>query len=129
MANEGIKSLSILEKDYLQWIKELSTRFRRSQVKASVRVNQVMLKFYWELGRDIVEKKAESRWGNGFMKNLSRDLKEVNPDATCFSETNLLYMKNFYLLYQPHLTITPQVVEQITQQAVEQKENSICVFR
>ena len=125
MANEGIKSLNILDKDYLQWIKELSTRFRRSQVKASVRVNQVMLQFYWELGRDIVEKKAESRWGSGFMKNLSRDLKEVNPDATCFSETNLLYMKNFYLLYQPYLQITPQVGEQITQQAVEQRENAI----
>ena len=146
MTNEKIKSLSILDKDYLQWIKELSTRFRRSQVKASVKVNQVMLRFYWELGRDIVEKKADSRWGSGFMKNLSRDLKEVNPDATCFSETNLLYMKNFYLLYQPYLTITPQVgeqitqqvaeqfhgvaftqqlVEQITQQAVEQKKNSI----
>lgn len=120
MANEGIKSLSILEKDYLQWIKELSTRFRRSQVKASVKVNEVMLRFYWELGRDIVEKKAESRWGSGFIKNLSRDLKEANPDATCFSETNLLYMKNFYLLYQPYLTITPQVGEQITQQVAEQ---------
>ena len=120
MANEGIKSLSILDKDYLQWIKELSTHYRRSQVKASVKVNQVMLQFYWELGRDIVEKKAESRWGSGFMKNLSRDLKEVNPDATCFSETNLLYMKNFYLLYQPYLTITPQVGEQITQQVAEQ---------
>ncbi|MBO5630343.1 MAG: DUF1016 family protein, partial [Aeriscardovia sp.] len=85
----------------------------------------VMLQFYWELGRDIVEKKAESRWGTGFMKNLSRDLKEVNPDATCFSETNLLYMKNFYRLYQPYLQITPQVGEQITQHAVEQKENAI----
>jgi predicted nuclease of restriction endonuclease-like (RecB) superfamily len=135
MANERIKSLSILDKDYLQWIKELSTRFRRSQVKASVRVNQVMLQFYWELGKDIVEKKAESRWGSGFMKNLSRDLKEVNPDATCFSETNLLYMKNFYRLYQPYIapqTVkqmeninTPQPGEQIAQQAVEQKENAI----
>ena len=113
--------MSILDKDYLQWIKELSTRFRRSQVKASVKVNQVMLQFYWELGRDIVEKKAESRWGSGFMKNLSRDLKEVNPDATCFSETNLLYMKNFYRLYQPY--IAPQNVEQITQQVAEQMDN------
>ena len=68
MANEGMKSLSILDKDYLQWIKELSTRFRRSQVKASVRVSQVMLQFYWELGRDIVEKKAESRWGSRFIR-------------------------------------------------------------
>ena len=119
------KSISILDKDYLQWIKELSSRYRRSQIKASVKVNQEMLQFYWELGKDIVEKKAESRWGSGFMKNLSRDLKEVNPDATCFSETNLLYMKNFYLLYQPYLEITPQVGEQITQQVVEQKGNAI----
>ena len=124
-----IQSLSILDKDYLQWIKDLSSRFRKSQIKAAVRVNQVMLQFYWELGRDIVEKKAESRWGSGFMKNLSRDLKEVNPDATCFSETNLLYMKNFYLLYQPYLQITQQAVEQkenaITQQLVEQIQNDI----
>lgn len=107
------KSINILDKDYIQWIKDLSSRYRRSQIKASVKVNQEMLQFYWELGKDIVEKKAESRWGSGFMKNLSRDLKEINPDATCFSETNLLYMKNFYLLYQPYLEITPQVGEQI----------------
>ena len=129
------KSISILDQDYILWIKDLSSRYRRSQIKAAVKVNQEMLQFYWDLGRDIVEKKAESRWGSGFMKNLSRDLKEVNPDATCFSETNLLYMKNFYLLYRPYLVITPQVgeqnintpqpEEQITQQVVEQKENTI----
>ena len=107
-------TLSILDPEYIQWIKELSIRFRRSQIKAAVKVNQEMLQFYWELGQDIVMKKAESRWGSGFMKNLSRDLKTENPDATCFSQTNLLYMKNFYLLYQPYLQITPQVGEQIT---------------
>ncbi len=73
-------------------------------------------------------KKAESRWGSGFMKNLSRDLKADNPDAKCFSQTNLLYMKNFYLLYKPYLQITPQVGEQmespITQQVVEQNKRS-----
>lgn len=129
MEIERIKSLSILDKDYLQWIKELSSRYRRSQVKASVKVNQVMLQFYWELGKDIVEKKAESRWGSGFMKNLSRDLKEVNPDAKCFSETNLLYMKNFYLLYYPYIENAPQIVEQkenaITPQLVEQIQNDL----
>ena len=88
-----MKRLMILDNDYLQWIKELSSRYRRSQIKAAVKVNEEMLRFYWELGKDIVEKKADSQWSSGFMKNLSRDLKELNLDATCFSETNLLYKR------------------------------------
>ncbi|MBQ8486653.1 MAG: DUF1016 family protein [Prevotella sp.] len=119
------KAISILDKDYKQWLSELSSRYRRSQIKAAVKVNEEMLQFYWELGRDIVEMKAESRWGSGFMKNLCRDLKTTNPDATCFSQTNLLYMKNFYRLYNRFVVITPQVGEQITPQVVEQKSHII----
>ena len=113
------QSISILDKDYSQWISELSSRYRRSQIKAAVKVNEEMLRFYWELGRDIVEMQAESRWGSGFLKNLSRDLKEINPGATCFSQINLLYMKNFYLLYQPYTETVPQLGEQFTQQIAE----------
>ena len=54
------KSINILDKDYVQWIKELSSLYRRSQIKAAVKVNQEVLKFYWELGRDIVERNANS---------------------------------------------------------------------
>ena len=102
-------SIGILDKDYSQWISDLSSRYRRSQIKAAVKVNQEMLRFYWELGRDIVEMKTETRWGSGFLKNLSRDLMSANPDASCFSQTNLLYMKNFYILYKPYaeFALTP----------------------
>jgi len=121
------KTITILDKEYKNWIKELSSRYRKSQIKAALKVNDEMLRFYYSLGKDIVTKKAESKWGSGFMKNLSMDLKSQNPDATCFSQTNLLYMKNFYLLYQSYLEITPQVEEQsdktITPQVVEQLDN------
>jgi hypothetical protein len=36
------KSINILDKDYIQWIKELSSRYRRSQIKAAVKVNEEM---------------------------------------------------------------------------------------
>ena len=118
-------SITILDKEYKNWIKTLSSRYRKSQIKAALKVNDEMLHFYYDLGKDIVSMKAESKWGSSFMKNLSRDLKEQNPEATCFSSTNLLYMKNFYLLYQSYLENTPQVEEKredtaITQQLVEQ---------
>ncbi len=124
------KSITILDKDYSSWIKELSSRYRKSQIKAARKVNDEMISFYYSLGKDIVNMKAESKWGSSFMKNLSRDLKEKNPGATCFSETNLLYMKNFYLLYETYLENTPQAGEQldsktITQQVVEQIKKDI----
>lgn len=118
-------SITILDKEYKNWIKTLSSRYRKSQIKAALKVNDEMLHFYYDLGKDIVSMKAESKWGSGFMKNLSSDLKEENPEATCFSPTNLLYMKNFYLLYQSYLENAPQVVEKredtaFAQQLVEQ---------
>ena len=105
------KTITIMDKDYIRWVKELSARYRKSQIKAALKVNTEMLHFYYDLGKDVVCMKAESKWGSGFMKNLSRDLKEQNPDATCFSLTNLFYMVNFFSLYQSYLEIIPQVEE------------------
>lgn len=120
-----LKTLTILDKDYISWIDKLSSRYRKSQIKASIKVNTEMLRFYYDLGKDIVTLKAESKWGSGFMKNLSHNLKLKNADATCFSPTSLPYMKNLYLLYHSSIKFAPQFGEQIdnqtiTQQAVEQ---------
>ena len=64
--------------------------------------------FYWELGKDIVEMNAESRWGSGFIEALSKDLKELLPAVNGLSPTNLRYIKRFYQLYSP--IIQAQVV-------------------
>ncbi len=115
-----MKKLTIIDKDYKKWVKELGSRYRQAQIRAAVKVNHEALHYYWELGRDIVEIAAEKRWGSHFLRNLSMDLKELNPEATCFSETNLLYMKNFYRLYNASIPMTPQVEEQFTPQLGEQ---------
>ena len=112
------KPISILDKDYLQWVKGLCMRYRQSQIKAAVKVNTEMLKFNWSLGRDIVTLKAEDRWGSKFFHNLSRDLKEANPSTTCFSPKNLLYMKNFYCMYQPYFEIGQQVADQLGENVI-----------
>lgn len=112
------KPISILDKDYLQWVKGLCKRYRQSQIKAAVKVNTEMLKFYWSLGRDIVTLKAEDRWGSKFFHNLSRDLKEANPSTTCFSPKNLLYMKNFYCMYQPYFEIGQQVADKLGENVI-----------
>ena len=44
---------------YAEWIKSLSQQFRQCQIKAAIKVNSELLKFYWQMGHDIVELKAE----------------------------------------------------------------------
>ena len=57
------KSITILDQEYIQWVKSLVSRYRQSQIKAAVKVNFEQLKFNWMLGRDIVEMKVDERWG------------------------------------------------------------------
>ncbi|MBV3764360.1 PDDEXK nuclease domain-containing protein [Phocaeicola vulgatus] len=107
------KELTIIDKDYTQWVEDLSVRYRQSQIKAAVRVNRELLKYYWELGRDIEEMHVEERWGQSVIKNLSVDLQLKNPNSTGLSRTNIYYAKKFYLLYSQHLKIVPQTVGQL----------------
>ena len=102
------KPINILDKDYLQWVKELCKRYRQSQVKAAVKVNHVVLQFYWELGKDICNKEAENKYGSKFYAALSRDLRNEMPDAEGLSERNLRYTKKFYQLYSQKIRILQQ---------------------
>jgi len=107
-----MSTLLNIDKSYTEWIKGISEKFRRSQIKAATSVNSEMLKFYWNLGREITEKKSQYQWGDKFFENLSRDLKALIPGIKSFSATNLRYMQRFYLLYPKVDTILSQVEEE-----------------
>jgi len=111
-----MRPINIIDSDYIQWIKELSSRYRRSQIKAAVKVNQEMLQFYWELGRDIVERDAENHYGSKFYTSLSRDLRAEIQNASGLSERNLRYTKKFYLFYE-------NIMETLQQVVADSKEN------
>lgn len=95
------KSINILDHDYLQWVQELCKRYRQCQIKAAVKVNSELLKYNWQLGRDIVEMNVEQRWGESVIVQLSKDLKMAMPEAQGLSKTNIYYCRKFYQLYNP----------------------------
>ena len=55
------KSITILDKDYAQWVKTLIDRYQECQVRAAVKVNYEQLMYNFMLGRDIVEMHVEER--------------------------------------------------------------------
>lgn len=103
----------ITEESYVEWLHEVKSRYRKSQVKAAVRVNTAMLEFYWSMGRDIVAMQAESKWGSGFFNQLSLDMKAEFPNEKGFSSANLRYMKRWYDFYYQRVIIRQRPVEEL----------------
>lgn len=82
-----------LDSEYAEWIAEVKHRYRSAQAKAAVKVNAEKLLWNWEMGRDLVQKKAEERWGAGVVEQVSLDLQKEFPKVEGFSASNLWRMK------------------------------------
>ena len=120
------KTISIIDNDYKQWVKALAVRYRQSQIKAAVKVNTEQLLFNLSLGKDIVERQEENKYGSKFYASLSRDLKEEIPDVEGLSESNIRYCKRFYQLYCQAIENLPQLVEELKNENLPQVVEELC---
>ena len=109
-----------LDAEYAEWIAEVKHRYRSAQVKAAVKVNGEKLLFNWQMGRDLVQKKAEERWGAGVVEQVSLDLRREFPKEDGFSARNLRYMKQWYLYYTTEASkLQRPVAEIVLQNGIE----------
>ena len=99
---------------YVEWLSDVKARFCQSQLKASIRVNTSMLEFYWGVGRDLVALRAEERWGVGVVKQFALDMRQAFPEITGFSDSNVKYMKQWYLFYYKKFEKSQQLVGQLS---------------
>ncbi|MDR2728890.1 MAG: DUF1016 N-terminal domain-containing protein, partial [Chitinispirillales bacterium] len=104
------------DKEYKQWLIDLKSRIRQSQIKAAIAVNSALIEFYWDLGEMIAEKQTD--WGSKFLATLSNDLRKEFPYIHGLSERNLKYCRMFYQFYESKLAQQP--VGLIGQQVVAQ---------
>ena len=94
-----MSELITLHPEYAEWIKNVGANFKQCQIKAVSKVNEEMLRFYWNLGKDIAAIVSRADYGSNFYKKLSLDLQKELPGVKSFSVTNLKYMKYFHEMY------------------------------
>lgn len=105
----------IINKEYKAWLSDIKLKVRNVQIKAAFKVQTELLNFYWELGADIVAKQTHTRWGDGLIDQLSKDLMAEFPEVKGFSTSNLKYIKRWYLFYNS-ATLPNQIVQQTVAQ-------------
>ena len=107
-------------RDFKSWVSQLKQDIRSAQIKAAIKVNTELLRLYWRMGADICEKQKSASWGDGWLKELSRELMTEFPDMKGFSHRNLQYIRQWYLFYTQENTIVQQVVAQLEDVNVQQ---------
>lgn len=107
-------------RDFKSWVSQLKQDIRSAQIKAAIKVNTELLRLYWRMGADICEKQKSASWGDGWLKELSRELMTEFPDMKGFSHRNLQYIRQWYLFYNQETTIVQQVVAQLEDVNVQQ---------
>lgn len=114
-----------LDSEYTQWIHEIKERYRNTQIKAAMKVNSEQLLFNWLLGKDLVTRKAEEKWGAGIVEQVSLDMQNEFPHAKGFSTTNLWNMKKWFLFYSGDYKKLQQLVGELDTTEINSKTGNI----
>jgi predicted nuclease of restriction endonuclease-like (RecB) superfamily len=86
---------NLVQKDYTSWLASLKATIRTARLKASLSVNQELVRLYWGIGKQIVQQRASQSWGSKVIEQLAKDLRTEFPDMKGLSLSNLKYMARF----------------------------------
>lgn len=104
-----VKKTEVSTANYKKFITSLKVKIRSAQIKGAIAVNKELIKLYWDIGKDVVEKQEQEGWGSKVLEKVAKDLQNEFPGVEGFSRTNLFRMKAFYSAYAK----VPQVVGQL----------------
>lgn len=107
--------MQLLPQEYKEFLTNIKSKIKTAQLKAHIKVNEEMLRLYWDIGFMIVEKQKVSMWGDKILENISSDLKLEFPKLQGFSRTNIIYMKKLYQFY----SLGQQAVDQLQNDKIE----------
>jgi hypothetical protein len=107
--------------EYKAWLEDIKSNIKNALVRASLKANSELIMLYWNLGKSIINKQSKSLWGDGLIKQLSKDLSSEFPEIKGFSERNLSYIKQWFKYYNDKISILQQPVAKLELESISQK--------
>ncbi len=84
---------------YSELLGEIKCRIRSAQIKAALAVNSELIRLYWSIGRDIVQRQQRQKWGKSVVERLGADIQAAFPGIAGFSARNIWRMRAFFLAW------------------------------
>jgi predicted nuclease of restriction endonuclease-like (RecB) superfamily len=101
-----------LPADYPEFLAEVKARIAAARTRAVLAVNSELIKLYWEIGHEILDRERREGWGAKVIDRLAADLRREFPEMTGLSRSNLHYMRQMAAAW-PEDEVVPQPVGQL----------------
>src|SRR3990172_5861601 len=88
-------SESVIPRDYADWLASLKSHISSARQRATLAVNQELVRLYHQIGTEILERQTRQGWGAKVIDRLASDLRAAFPEMKGFSSSNLKYMRFF----------------------------------
>lgn len=98
-------------KDYSKFLRDIKNRIKDAQLSALKAVNKELITLYWDIGKSIVEKQKNEKWGDSVIEGLAQDIQDEIPGIKGFSARNLWRMRDLYITYKDNTKLPPLVAE------------------
>jgi predicted nuclease of restriction endonuclease-like (RecB) superfamily len=77
---------------YDELLDSIKRTLSSARLRAARTVNNILIDTYWQIGRDILERRRKHGWGARVTDRLSADLRTAHPEMRGLSSRNLRYM-------------------------------------
>ena len=105
---EDAKSIESNRTDEFEYVLKLITKARE---KAIQRVNEELVKLYWNIGHWISRKNRTASYGDRYIAGLAAYIHKKQPELKGFDRRGLYRMKQFYETYKNLPKVSPLVTQ------------------
>ena len=57
----------VLPPGYVELLEDIKDRIRHAQIRAAVGASRELIRLYWDIGREIVQRQEREGWGKGIV--------------------------------------------------------------
>ena len=102
---------SIFSKNYRSFLIEIKSKIVSARISVARRINNELIKLYWDIGKAIVNRQRKYGWGQSIVEKLASDLQREFGAKYGFSASNLWRMRTFVLAYHKNIKLAQLVRE------------------
>ena len=117
----------VLPPGYVELLEDIKDRIRHAQIRAAVGASRELIRLYWDIGREIVQRQQREGWGKGIVDRLAGDIQKAFPGIHGFSASNVSRMRAFFLSYAPEDVNSAQAVPKLQGERLAEEKSAQAV--